>query len=41
MVRKKTDCINTFIKKLEKWVNNYEVKQEFLGNLRKEFVVNS
>jgi hypothetical protein len=34
----KTKCITTFIGKMKKWLNNWELKQEYLVNLKKEFV---
>ena len=35
----KTKCIRRFVEYMKKWLNNWELKQEFLVNLRKEFIV--
>jgi predicted nuclease with TOPRIM domain len=35
----KTKCIRQFISNMKKWLNNWELKQEFLVNLRNEFLV--
>jgi hypothetical protein len=35
----KTMCIRTFIERMQKWVNNWELKQDYLVRLRKESVI--
>ena len=37
--RLKTECIKNFIEKNRTFIHNIEIKREFLGKLRKEFVV--
>ena len=37
--RSKTECIKNFIEKNRTFIHNIEIKREFLGKLRKEFVV--
>lgn len=37
----RTKCIHRFIENMKKWLNNWEFKQEFLVNLRKEFAYDS
>ena len=41
VVQDKTDAILTFVEKMRMWVANYEIKRDFLGGLRKEFVADS
>ena len=41
MNRLKTESIIKFVKMMQKWVENFELKEEHLGSLRKEFVVAS
>lgn len=41
MNRLKTESIIKFVKMMQKWVENFELKEEHLGSLRKEFVVDS
>lgn len=31
----KTKCIRQYVSKMKRWLGNWELKQEFLGNLRK------
>lgn len=33
----KTKCALTFIGKMKKWLNNWELKQEYLVNLKKDY----
>lgn len=33
----KTKCALTFIEKMKKWLNNWELKQEYLVNLKKDY----
>ena len=33
----KTKCIKTFVQHMTSWLSNWELKQEYLKNLRKEF----
>jgi hypothetical protein len=35
----KTKCVKQFIAQMKKWLNNWELKQEFLVNLRNEFAI--
>lgn len=35
----KTKCIKTFVAKMKKWLGNWELKQEYLVNLRKAFAL--
>lgn len=35
----KTMCIRTFIERMKKWLNNWELKQDYLVRLRKESVI--
>lgn len=37
----RTKCIHKFIEHMKRWLNNWEFKQEFLVNLRKEFAHDS
>lgn len=37
----RTKCIHNFIEHMKRWLNNWEFKQEFLVNLRKEFAYDS
>lgn len=37
----KTKCIRQFVSHMKKWLGNWELKQEYLGNLRREFVLDS
>jgi hypothetical protein len=37
----KTKCIRQFVGSMKKWLNNWELKQEYLVNLRSEFAVDS
>lgn len=37
----KTKCIRQFVGSMKKWLNNWELKQEYLVNLRAEFAVDS
>jgi hypothetical protein len=37
----KTKCIREFVERMKKWLNNWELKQEYLVNLRSEFVIDS
>jgi len=37
----KTECIKKYIKMMQKWLENWELKQEYLIGLRNEFVVYS
>ena len=33
----KTRCIRQFVAYMKRWLNNWELKQDFLINLRKDF----
>jgi hypothetical protein len=35
----KTKCIRQFIHHMKKWLANWELKQEFLVNLRHQFAI--
>lgn len=37
----KTKCIRQFVGQMKKWLNNWELKQEYLVNLRREFTADS
>lgn len=37
----KTECIKKFIKMMQKWLENWELKQEYLVSLRTEFAIES
>ncbi len=36
----KTKCIMTFVENMKKWLSNWELKQEYLKNLRMEHIYN-
>lgn len=33
----KTNCVKNFVKKMKTWIDNWTLKQQYLGNLRDEF----
>jgi hypothetical protein len=35
----KTNCIRQFVGYMKRWLSNWELKQEFLVNLRSEFAI--
>lgn len=37
----KTNCIRNFIDNMKKWLDNYTLKSEYLGNMRKQFFFDS
>lgn len=37
----KTRCIRKFISNMQKWLDNWSLKQEYLVNLRKQFIVDN
>lgn len=37
----KTKCIRKFVSNMQKWLDNWSLKQEYLVNLRKEFAAHS
>ena len=34
----RTKCVNQFVYKMKRWLNNWELKKEYLVNLKKEFL---
>lgn len=41
IVEEKTDAIRDFVERMRTWVENYEIKRDLLGRLRKEFARDS
>ena len=39
VVEFRAKCIRTYVSNMKKWLNNWELKQEYLVNLRKEFAL--
>jgi hypothetical protein len=37
----KTKCIRKFVSNMQKWLDNWTLKQEYLVNLRKEFLLDT
>lgn len=37
----RTKCVRQFVEHMKKWLSNWELKQEFLSNLRKEFAADA
>ena len=37
----KTKCIRQYVTEMKNYLNNWELKQEYLVNLRKEFVLDN
>lgn len=39
--RAKTEAVKKFISMMQKWVENFEIKEEHLGYLRTQYVIDS
>lgn len=37
----KTTCIRAYIDNMKKWLDNWTLKQEYLANMRKQFIYDS
>ena len=37
----KTEAIQAYARMIEKWMENYNLKQQYLGSLKKEFIADS
>jgi len=35
----KTKCIKTFVSNMQRWLDNWTLKQEYLVNLRNQFLI--